>query len=39
MAAITEGNVTPAVITSRLDPAQSAQAEAAGVTTYVIPYP
>ena len=39
MAAITEGAVTPVVITSRLNPAQSAQAEAAGVTTFVIPYP
>ena len=39
MAAITEGNVTPVVITSRLNPDQSAQAEAAGVTTFVIPYP
>ena len=28
-----------AAITSRLNPAQSAQAEAAGVTTFVIPYP
>ena len=37
--AITEGAVTPVVITSRLNPAQSAQAEAAGVTTFVIPYP
>ena len=39
MAAITEGAVTPVVITSRLNPTQSAQAEAAGVTTFVIPYP
>ena len=39
MAAITGGTVTPVVITSRLNPAQSAQAEAAGVTTFVIPYP
>ena len=39
LAAITEGAVTPVVITSRLNPAQSAQAEAAGVTTFVIPYP
>ena len=39
LAAITEGSVTPVVITSRLNPAQSAQAEAAGVTTFVIPYP
>ena len=39
MAAITEGAVTPVVITSRLNPAQSAQAEAVGVTTFVIPYP
>ena len=39
LAAITEGAVTPVVITSRLNPAQSAQAQAAGVTTFVIPYP
>ena len=39
LAAITEGAVTPVVITSRLNQAQSAQAEAAGVTTFVIPYP
>ena len=39
LAAITQGAVTPVVITSRLNPAQSAQAEAAGVTTFVIPYP
>ena len=39
LAAITEGAVTPVVITSRLNPAQSSQAEAAGVTTFVIPYP
>ena len=39
MAAITGGAVTPVVITSRLNPAQSAQSEAAGVTTFVIPYP
>ena len=38
-AAITEGAVTPVVITSRLDQAQSAQAEAAGVTTFVMSYP
>ena len=31
--------VTPAVITSRLDQARSSQAEAAGVTTFVTPYP
>ena len=37
LAAITEGAVTPIIITSRLNPAQSAQA--AGVTTFVIPYP
>ena len=36
---IIEGAVTPVVITSRLNPAQSAQAEAAGVTTFVMPYP
>ena len=39
LAAITSGAITPVVITSRLNPAQSAQAEAAGVTTFVIPYP
>ena len=39
LAAITEGAVTPVVITSRLNPAQSDQAEAAGVTTFVMPYP
>ena len=39
LAAITEGAVTPVVVTSRLNSAQSAQAEAAGVTTFVIPYP
>ena len=36
---ITEGAVTAVVITSRLNPAQAAQAEAMGVTTFVIPYP
>ena len=39
MAAITGGTVTPVVITSRLNPTQSAQAEAAGVAAFVIPYP
>ena len=39
MAAITGGTVTPVVITSRLNPTQSAQAEEAGVSTFVIPYP
>ena len=39
MAAVTGGTVTPVVITSRLNPTQSAQAEAAGVTAFVIPYP
>ena len=39
LAAITEGAVTPVVITSRLNPAQSDQAEAAGVTAFVMPYP
>ena len=39
LAAITEGAVTPVVITSRLNPAQSDQAEASGVTTFVMPYP
>ena len=36
---ITEGTVTPVVITSRRNPAQAAQAETSGVTTFVIPYP
>ena len=36
LSAITEGAVTPVVITSRLNPAQ---AEAVGVTTFVMPYP
>ena len=39
LTAITEGAVTPVVITSRLNPTQSAQAEAAGVAAFVIPYP
>ncbi len=39
LTAITEGAVTPIVITFRLNPAQAAQAEAAGVTTLVMPYP
>ena len=39
LTAITEGAVTPVVITSRLNPAQSAQAEAVGVATFVMPYP
>ena len=39
LAAITGGAVTPVVITSRLNPTQSAQAEAAGVTTFVMSYP
>ena len=39
LAVITEGAVTPVVITSRLNPAQSDQAEAAGVTAFVMPYP
>ena len=39
LAAITEEAVTPVVITSRLNPAQSDQAEASGVTTFVMPYP
>ena len=39
LTAITEGAVTPVVITSRLDQAQSAQAESDGVTTFGIPYP
>ena len=39
LTAVTEGAVTPVVITSRLDPAQAARAEATGVVTFVIPYP
>ena len=39
LAAITGGTVTPVVITSRLNPSQSAQAEAAGVTVFLVPYP
>ena len=39
LTAITNGTVTPVVITSRLNPAQSAQAEAAGVRAFLIPYP
>ena len=39
MAAVTGGTVTPVVITSRLNPTQSAQAEESGVTAFVIPYP
>ena len=39
LADVTGGTVTPVVITSRLDPAQSAQAEAEGVIIFVIPYP
>ena len=39
LSAITGGTVTPVVITSRLNPAQVAQAEAAGVTTFVMAYP
>ena len=39
LADVTGGTVTPVVITSRLDPAQSAQAEAEGVRIFVIPYP
>lgn len=39
LTAITEGAVTPVIITSRLNPAQASQAEAAGVATFVIPYP
>ena len=34
-----KGTVTPVVITSRLKPTQSAQAEESGVTAFVIPYP
>ena len=39
LADVTGGTVTPVVITSRLDPAQSEQAEAEGVRVFVIPYP
>ena len=39
LADVTGGTVTPVVITSRLDQAQSAQAEAEGVRVFVIPYP
>ena len=39
MESVTGGTVTPMVITSRLDPAQSAQAEREGVRVFVIPYP
>ena len=39
MANVTGGTVTPVVITSRLDPVQSAQAEAEGVTIFIVPYP
>jgi hypothetical protein len=39
LADVTGGTVTPVVITSRLDPAQSAQAAAKGVRVFVIPYP
>ena len=36
---ITGGTVSPAVITTRIDDARYAQAEAEGVTVFVIPYP
>ena len=39
LADITGGSVTPVVITSRLNPAQSAQAAQAEVTTFIMPYP
>lgn len=39
LAAVTQGTITPVIITSRLTPARSAQAETSGVTTFVIPYP
>ena len=39
LAAITDGTVTPVVVTARLEPVQSAQAEAAAVTTFFVPYP
>ena len=39
LTAITNGTVTPVVVTSRLNPAQAAQAETAEVTAFLIPYP
>ena len=39
LADVTGGTVTPVVITSRLDPPQSAQADQEGVTVFIIPYP
>ena len=36
---ITGGEVTPTVITARIDDAHSEQADAEGVTVFVIPYP
>lgn len=39
MEAITGGAVTPVVITTRIDDARYAQADAEGVTVFVIPYP
>ncbi len=36
---VTGGSVTPIVITSRLNPSQSAQAEAEEVAVFVMPYP
>ena len=39
LAAVTGGTVTPVVITSRVNPVQSVQAEGAGVTIFLIPYP
>ncbi len=39
LSAVTDGTVTPVVITSRLNPAQSAQATSADVAAFVIPYP
>ena len=39
LTAVTGGTVTPVVITARLDPVQSEQAEAGGVMVFIIAYP
>ena len=39
LSTVTGSSVMPIVITARLNPAQSAQAEAENVTVFVIPYP
>ena len=39
LTAVTGGTVTPVVITARLDPVQSEQAEAVGVRVFVVAYP